>query len=142
MVIITVNFVLQKGVVRQVMEQENRSVQAFDIDSEPWQGVQLTSAAAKQIVTLMRANHALGLRLSIRPSGCVGFSYQLDLVVSVVDSDLQYRRGDSCLFVDKEAMPFVDGTEVDYVREGINHTFKYNNPRVKMACGCGESFSV
>ncbi|MGF1731040.1 iron-sulfur cluster assembly accessory protein [Photobacterium kasasachensis] len=124
------------------MDQEKQAVQAFDVDGETWQGVRLTQAAAKQVSELMRANQVCGLRLSVRPSGCVGFAYQLELVASVNDTDLIYRHGDGCLYVDKEAMPFVDGTEIDYVREGINHSFKYNNPRVKVACGCGESFSV
>ena len=82
-----------------------------------------------------------GLQL-VKQSGCAGFAYVLDLTREPADDDLLFERDGAKLYVPLKAMPFIDGTTVDYVREGLNQIFKFNNPKAQHACGCGESFGV
>ncbi|MGK2960018.1 MAG: Fe-S cluster assembly scaffold SufA [Candidatus Malihini olakiniferum] len=123
------------------MQTEN--FETFLLDKNSWQGLKLTTRAAQQILRLIQSDETVkGLRLSVKQSGCAGFVYVLDLV-SVPDSgDLVFEREGAHLYVPLKAMPFIDGTELDYVREGLNQIFKFNNPKAQHACGCGESFGV
>ncbi|MFZ1874992.1 MAG: Fe-S cluster assembly scaffold SufA, partial [Chania sp.] len=84
----------------------------------------------------------LGLRLGVKQSGCAGFAYVLDLTREPAADDLRFERDGAVLYVPLKAMPFIDGTTVDFVRDGLNQIFKFNNPRAQNACGCGESFGV
>nr|WP_253073283.1 iron-sulfur cluster assembly accessory protein [Vibrio stylophorae] len=106
-----------------------------------WQGLTLTPAAAKQISKLT-AQNALHFHLSVRVSGCTGYAYVVQLIEKPEPVDLKYESQGCTFYVALAAMPFVDGTEVDFVRQGLNQTFIYHNPQVKNACGCGESFGV
>ncbi|NHV88706.1 Fe-S cluster assembly scaffold SufA [Cronobacter dublinensis] len=108
-----------------------------------WQGLTMTPDAAKHIRGLMAQKPGLlGVRLSVKQSGCAGFGYVLDTVSEPKDDDLVFEADGARLYVPLQAMPFIDGTEVDYVREGLNQIFKFNNPKAQHACGCGESFGV
>lgn len=108
-----------------------------------WNGLTLTDAAAQQILHLKNKDpNILGLKVTIKKSGCAGFTYLMDKVISLDDNSLIYEHNGAKLFVPLYAMPFVDGTELDYVREGLNHMFKFNNPQAQHSCGCGESFSI
>ncbi|MEH0833862.1 Fe-S cluster assembly scaffold SufA [Pectobacterium cacticida] len=123
------------------MQAEN--VGTFSLDDNVWQGLTLTDNAAKQIKHLMKQNEAvLGLRLSVKQSGCAGFGYVLDLVQEFESDDLVFEHDGAKLYVPLKAMPFIDGTELDFVREGLNQIFKFNNPKAQHACGCGESFGI
>ncbi|MFB6421924.1 MAG: Fe-S cluster assembly scaffold SufA [Candidatus Malihini olakiniferum] len=123
------------------MQTEN--VETFSLYERSWRGLKLTTRAAQQILFLIRYNKmAKGLRLSVKQSGCVGFGYVLNLVSVPDASDLVFEREDAHLYVPIKAMPFIDGTELDYVREGLNQVFKFNNPKAQHACGCGESFGI
>ncbi|AIX51012.1 MULTISPECIES: Fe-S cluster assembly scaffold SufA [Pantoea] len=116
---------------------------SFSPDDFVWKGLTLTESAAKQILTLVEQDPEVkGLKLSVKQSGCAGFGYVMDLVKEPADDDLQFEQFGAKLFVPLQAMPFVDGTELDYVREGLNQIFKFNNPKAQHACGCGESFGV
>lgn len=116
---------------------------SFSPEDFVWKGLTLTEAAAKQILTLVEQDPAVkGLKLGVKQSGCAGFGYVMDLVKEPADDDLQFEQFGATLFVPLQAMPFVDGTELDYVREGLNQIFKFNNPKAQHACGCGESFGV
>ncbi|ADD76881.1 MULTISPECIES: Fe-S cluster assembly scaffold SufA [Pantoea] len=116
---------------------------SFSPDEYVWKGLTLTETAAKQILNLAAENPEVkGLRLAIKQSGCAGFGYVMDLVKQPEEDDLQFSYYGATLFVPLQAMPFIDGTEVDYVREGLNQIFKFNNPKAQHACGCGESFGV
>ncbi|MCL6331735.1 Fe-S cluster assembly scaffold SufA [Pectobacterium carotovorum subsp. carotovorum] len=123
------------------MQAEN--VGTFSLDENVWQGLTLTDSAVKQIKNLMKQDEAVqGLRLGVKQSGCAGFGYVLDLVQEFETDELVFERDGAKLYVPLKAMPFIDGTELDFVREGLNQIFKFNNPRAQHACGCGESFGI
>ncbi|UVK77004.1 MAG: iron-sulfur cluster insertion protein SufA [Sodalis sp. Fse] len=125
------------------MQADKNKVEIFSQKENIWHGLTLTDAAIEQIRSLVAGDTSmLGLRLSVKQSGCAGFSYVLDKVIKSYPSDLIYEHDGIRLFVPIKAMPFIDGTELDYVREGLNHVFKFNNPKAQQACGCGESFSI
>ncbi|KAB7896129.1 Fe-S cluster assembly scaffold SufA [Rouxiella sp. S1S-2] len=123
------------------MQTEN--VATFSLDDNVWQGVTLTDSAAKQVNTLVTQDPEVkGLQLSVKQSGCAGFAYVLDLTKQPASDDLVFERNGAHLYIPLKAMPFIDGTEVDYVHEGLNQIFKFNNPKAQHACGCGESFGL
>ena len=123
------------------MQAEN--VGTFSLNENVLQGLTLTDSAVKQIKNLMKQDEAVqGLRLGVKQSGCAGFGYVLDLVQEFETDDLVFERDGAKLYVPLKAMPFIDGTELDFVREGLNQIFKFNNPRAQHACGCGESFGI
>ncbi len=116
---------------------------SFSPDEYVWKGLTLTDSAAKQIIALAAGDPEIkGLRLGVKTSGCAGFGYTMDMVKDPQQNDLVYSHNGALLFVPLQAMPYIDGTEVDYVREGLNQIFKFNNPKAQHACGCGESFGV
>jgi len=103
----------------------------------------LTENAAKQIAKqIARRGKGMGLRLGIKKSGCSGFAYVVDYADDVAPDDSVFEQHGVRLVVKNQDLPFLDGIEVDYSREGINEAFRFNNPNVKASCGCGESFSV
>ncbi|MGP1959637.1 MAG: Fe-S cluster assembly scaffold SufA [Arsenophonus sp. NC-TX2-MAG3] len=108
-----------------------------------WQGLTMTDKAAVQINKLMKKNPDIqGLSLKIKQSGCAGFSYVIALIDNPTQEYLLFEHNGAKLFVPLKAMPFIDGIEVDYVHDGLNQIFKFNNPKAQHACGCGESFSI
>lgn len=115
----------------------------FDPNNPGWQGLILTHAAAEHIRALTSKQPELrGVRLGIKQTGCAGFGYVLDTVTEPAEDDLLFERDGAHLYVPLQAMPFIDGTTVDYVREGLNQIFKFYNPKAQHECGCGESFGV
>lgn len=115
----------------------------FDPREFAWQGLTLTSAAAEQVKNLTASwEGMLGMRLGVKQTGCAGFGYVLDTVKEPHKDDLVFEKDGARLYVPLSAMPFIDGTEVDFVREGLNQLFKFNNPKAQNECGCGESFGV
>ncbi|MEI2264772.1 Fe-S cluster assembly scaffold SufA [Erwinia sp. CGal63] len=116
---------------------------SFSPDDFVWKGLTLTDSAAQQIIALSAGDpHVKGLRLGVKTSGCAGFGYTMDLIKEPASDDLVFTHNGANLYVPLQAMPFIDGTEVDFVREGLNQIFKFNNPKAQHACGCGESFGV
>ena len=115
----------------------------FDPADMNWQGVTLTDAAARQITHLVESTPGLqGLRLGIKASGCAGFAYVLSEVTVPPPDCLLCEQGNAKLWVELAALPVIDGTNLDYVREGLNQVFKFHNPKARHECGCGESFGV
>ncbi|WP_444676790.1 HesB/IscA family protein [Halomonas sp. E19] len=103
----------------------------------------ITAAAAEQIQrALDERGHGLGLRVTVKPSGCSGYSYVLDFADEAANDDAVFEAHGATVFVAPEALEMLDGSEVDYVSEGLNRFFRFNNPNVKDQCGCGESFTV
>ena len=91
---------------------------------------------------LEKRGKGIGLRLAIKTTGCSGFAYKMEYVDEARPQDLLFEQHGVMLFVDPDSMQFIDGTEVDFVREGLNEGFKFVNPNEKASCGCGESFTV
>ena len=105
--------------------------------------ITLTEKAADHVQSfLAKRGKGVGLRLGVRTSGCSGMAYKLEFVDAPGPDDLQFESRGVKVLVDPKSLPFVDGTELDYTREGLNEGFKFNNPNVKDECGCGESFNV
>ena len=105
--------------------------------------VTLTEKAADHVQNfLAKRGKGVGLRVGVRTSGCSGMAYKLEFADAVEPSDLQFESHGVRVVVDPKSLAYVDGTELDYTREGLNEGFKFSNPNVKDECGCGESFNV
>ena len=91
---------------------------------------------------LAREPAAVGVRFGIKRTGCSGFGYTVDLAQAIAENDEVFEQDGLQLVVDRKALPFVDGTEIDFERNGLNATFVFRNPNATGACGCGESFTV
>lgn len=105
--------------------------------------VTLSERAAKHVANyIAKRGKGIGLRLGVRTSGCSGVAYKLEFADATEADDIAFESHGVKVFVDTKSLPYIDGTELDYVREGLSEGFKFNNPNVKDACGCGESFNV
>ena len=105
--------------------------------------VSLTPAAARHVQkSLSKRGSGLGLRLAVKTSGCNGFAYGLEFVDTTHPDDACFEQHGVKVIVDPISLSMLDGTELDFVREGLNEGFKFNNPNAKANCGCGESFTV
>lgn len=107
------------------------------------QGVSLTPAAAQHVARyLEKRGKGIGLRLGVKTTGCSGMAYKLEYADQAGAEDVQFESNGVKVLVDPKSLPYIAGTELDFVREGLNEGFKFNNPNVKSECGCGESFNV
>ncbi|MEN6587472.1 MAG: iron-sulfur cluster assembly protein IscA [Sulfuricella sp.] len=105
--------------------------------------ITMTEQAAKHVSNfLAKRGKGVGLRLGVRTSGCSGMAYTLEFADEVGADDMQFESHGVKVLIDAKSLAYLDGTELDYTREGLNEGFKFNNPNVKNACGCGESFNV
>ncbi len=105
--------------------------------------ITLTETAAERVKGfLANRGKGAGLRLGVRTSGCSGMAYVIEFADKVEAEDNVFESHGVKVIVDPKSLAFLDGTEVDFAREGLNEGFKFNNPNVKNACGCGESFNV
>jgi iron-sulfur cluster assembly protein len=105
--------------------------------------ITLTESAAKHVLNFIaKRGKGAGLRIGVRTSGCSGMAYKLEFADEVGSDDVQFTSNGVTLLVDPHSLPYIDGMQLDYVREGLNEGFKFNNPNVKNQCGCGESFQV
>jgi iron-sulfur cluster assembly protein len=103
----------------------------------------MTETAAQRVQQFLdNRGHGLGLRLGVKTSGCSGMAYVLEFVDEVQPEDTVYDSRGIKVIVDPKSLVYLEGTELDYGREGLNEGFKFNNPNVKDSCGCGESFTV
>lgn len=99
-------------------------------------------AAAHVKVFISKRGKGLGIRLGVKTSGCSGMAYKLEFVDAVSDNDVSFQSHGVTVFTDPKSLAYIDGTELDYAKEGLNEGFQFNNPNVKNECGCGESFNV
>ena len=105
--------------------------------------ITLTEKAAKHINRYIeRRGKGMGLRFGVRTTGCSGLAYKLEYVDEITDEDSVFESHGVKVFVDPKSLPYIDGTELDFAREGLNEGFKFHNPNEKDACGCGESFRI
>lgn len=105
--------------------------------------VTLTEAAAKHVQKyLARRGKGVGLRLGVKTSGCSGMAYKLEFADQVEPDDKVWESFGVKVLVDEKSLPYLDDTELDYTREGLQEGFKFHNPNEKSRCGCGESFQI
>lgn len=108
----------------------------------PTQDITLTQGAAKRINEIMAAEGRTFLRVSVQGGGCSGFSYAFDFADAAEPDDLVIERDGAKVLIDEVSLPFLTGSEIDFVQELIGASFKIKNPNATMSCGCGTSFSV
>ena len=105
--------------------------------------ITLTENAAGHVQrSLSKRGKGIGLRVGVRTSGCSGLAYKLEFADQANPEDVQFESHGIKVLVDPKSLQYIDGTELDYTREGLNEGFKFRNPKVKDECGCGESFNV
>ena len=106
-------------------------------------GITLTENAAKHVQGfIQKRGKGVGLRLGVKPTGCSGLAYVLEFADDVDSEDMVFESQGIKILVDPKSLVYIDGTELDYTKEGLNEGFKFENPNVKDECGCGESFTV
>jgi len=105
--------------------------------------ITMTDAAANRVQNFLeKRGSGVGLRLGVRTSGCSGMAYVLEFVDDVNDEDEVFEDRGVKVIVDPKSLLYIDGTELDFVKEGLNEGFQFNNPNANGECGCGESFTV
>jgi len=105
--------------------------------------VSLTQSAAERVRSFLdKRGGGVGLRLGVKKTGCSGFAYVVNYADEVAAGDVVFEDRGVRVIVDAESLRYVDGTEIDFVRQGLNEAFKFRNPNVRGECGCGESFNV
>ena len=105
--------------------------------------ISLTPPAADRVRNFLQTRgKGVGLRLGVKKTGCSGFAYVVSYADEVGVDDVVFDDAGVKVIVDHEALRYVDGTEIDFVRQGLNEAFKFRNPNIKGECGCGESFTV
>jgi iron-sulfur cluster assembly protein len=105
--------------------------------------VTLSERAAQHVSNFIaKRGKGIGIRLGVKTSGCSGMAYKLEFADSAEPDDVVFESHGLKVLVDPKSLPYLDGTELDFAREGLNEGFKFNNPNVKDQCGCGESFTV
>jgi iron-sulfur cluster assembly protein len=112
-------------------------------DRDTNMAITLTEPAAERVRAFLdNRGKGVGLRLGVKTMGCSGMSYVLEFVDEINPGDEVFENSGVKVIVDKKSLVYLDGTELDYTREGLNEGFKFNNPKEKASCGCGESFTV
>ena len=105
--------------------------------------ISMSDAAAQRVQTfLANRGKGYGLRLGVRTSGCSGMAYVLEFVDAPNEDDVVFEDKGVRVIVDGKSLAYLDSTQLDFVKEGLNEGFKFNNPNMTSECGCGESFNV
>ena len=105
--------------------------------------IALTDRAARHVKGYLEKNGGgIGLRVGVKPAGCSGYQYVVEAAEAVNDHDTAFEANGVTVVVDEQSLRYLAGTELDFVREGLNEGFRFNNPNVSQTCGCGESFSI
>ena len=104
--------------------------------------ITLSESAARHIQKQVARAGGIGLRLGVKKVGCSGLAYTFDVAKEADPEDETFACGDTQVLVRREHLQYLDGTAVDYVRKGLNESFRFDNPNAKSECGCGESFNV
>ena len=105
--------------------------------------VTITKTAAERVEAfLANRGKGVGIRLAVRTSGCSGMAYEIEFADEVREEDTVFEGHGAKVIVDPKSLVYLQGTEIDYTKEGLNEGFKFTNPNAKAACGCGESFNI
>jgi len=105
--------------------------------------ISLTASAANRVrAFLANRGKGVGLRLGVKQTGCSGYAYVVNYAESIENDDVVFDNQGVKVIVDRESRGYIDGTEGDFVKEGLNEAFRFRNPNIKGECGCGESFTV
>ncbi len=105
--------------------------------------ISLTESAARRVKSYLdNRGSGIGLRLGVKKTGCSGYSYVVNYADAVGEADVVFEDRGVAVVVDPEALVLIDGTEVDFVKSGLNEAFSFRNPNISGECGCGESFNV
>lgn len=105
--------------------------------------ITMSDSAAQHVQAFIdKRGKGLGLRLAVKTSGCSGMAYVLEFVDEINDDGIVFEDKGIKVFIDGKSLVYLDGTELDFVKEGLNEGFKFNNPNVSSECGCGQSFNV
>ena len=105
--------------------------------------ISLTESAATRVKNfLAERGHGVGLRLGVKQTGCSGFAYVINYADDIDSEDTVFESDGVKVIVDQESLDLIDGTVVDFVKDGLNEAFKFRNPKAASECGCGESFNV
>ena len=103
----------------------------------------MTGRAAERVAAFIKnRGKGIGLRLGVKTTGCSGLAYKLEFVDTINQDDVTFESQNIKIIVDQKSLQYIDGTELDYTKEGLQEGFKFTNPNVKDECGCGESFTV
>lgn len=113
------------------------------VGGETGKTVTLTDAAARHVLRyLAKRGKGIGVRLGVKTTGCSGLAYKLEYVDEPAPEDVVFESQGVKVLVDPKSLAYIEGTELDFVREGLNEGFRFNNPNERDRCGCGESFRV
>jgi len=105
--------------------------------------ISLTKSAAQRVSSYLGSRgHGIGLRLGVKKTGCNGYAYIVNYADAIESEDRVFEDKGVKVVVDETSLSLIDGTEVDFVKDGLNETFQFRNPNVAGECGCGESFSI
>jgi len=104
--------------------------------------ITLSELAARRVAEFIDREGGVGMRFGVRKTGCSGWAYVVDLAAEATPDDAVFEDRGVRILVDRDSLPLVAGTRIDYVRQGLNHGFEFDNPNVTDECGCGESFAV
>jgi len=105
--------------------------------------ITITENAANRVKTYLKnRGKGIGLRLGVKTTGCSGLAYKLEFVDAKSEGDVEFESNGVHIFIDPKSLQYLDGSEVDYTKEGLQEGFKFTNPNIKGECGCGESFTV
>ncbi|MFK7794594.1 MAG: iron-sulfur cluster assembly protein IscA [Gammaproteobacteria bacterium] len=105
--------------------------------------ISLTDSAANRVKTFLeKRGKGVGVRLGVKTTGCSGMAYTIEFADAVEDTDTVFEENGVKILINPKSLVYLDGTELDFAKEGLNEGFKFNNPNEKDRCGCGESFTV
>ncbi len=104
--------------------------------------IKLTKSAAERVRTFLDKDGGVGLRLRVRKTGCSGWAYTVQLAEDIQENDVIFENDGVKIVISHENLGFLDGSEIDFVSEGLDMIFQFNNPNVTEECGCGESFTI
>lgn len=104
--------------------------------------IQLTDNAAQRVKHFLEKENGLALRLGVRKTGCSGWAYEVSIASTYGDEDELFEDQGVKIVVDRESLPYLQGSKIDFIVNGLNRTFQFDNPNATDECGCGESFTI